>query len=185
MRKLAWQRFCRSVIFFAAVTVALPGAHAAAEENPSGDPDRYGVCSSVGVYIFVGGTGGFDALWDGDLFKALLKTGHVGLYQHANAVSAAAKTTDLLESIEDVFSGTGSGEAELGQVGWNYFTLPPSYGYYQEQYINHGLSPSETNVNTPRWNTPELAEISIVPCPPVAAPRDVSYRETRKINNFP
>jgi hypothetical protein len=48
-----------------------------------------------------------------------------------------------------VFSGTGSGEAELGQVGWNYFTLPPSYGYYQSVYIQNGLSPSEANVNTP------------------------------------
>jgi hypothetical protein len=101
------------------------------------------------VYIFVGGTGGFDALRDGDLFTALLGTGHVGLYQHANAVAAAEKKAGLLESIEDVFDGTGPGEAELGQVGWNYFTLPPSYGYYQEQYIGHGLSPAKANVNTP------------------------------------
>jgi hypothetical protein len=28
----------------------------------------------------------------------------------------------LLESIEDVFSGTESGEAEIGAVGWNYHT---------------------------------------------------------------
>ncbi len=52
-------------------------------------------------------------------------------------------------AIERVFSGTGPGEAELGQVGWNYFTLPPSYGYYQRVYLQNGLSPSEANVNTP------------------------------------
>jgi len=149
MHKLAWQRLFHTVTFFLAMMVALPGAHAGSDENPSRDPDKYGVCSSVGVYIFVGGTGGFNALRDGGLFKALLKTGHVGLYQHANAVSAAAESAGLLESIEDVFGGTGPGEAELGQVGWNYFTLPPSYGYYQEQYISQGLSPSEANVNTP------------------------------------
>jgi len=79
----------------------------------------------------------------------LLKTGHVALYQHANAIGAAQKPRGLLGAIEQVFSGTGPGQAELGQVGWNYFTLPPSYGYYQSMYIQNGLSPSEANVNTP------------------------------------
>jgi hypothetical protein len=76
MHKLVWQRLYRIVTFFLVMTVAPPGAHAAPDENPSGDPDKHAVCSSVGVYIFVGGTGGFDALREGDLFKGLLKTGH-------------------------------------------------------------------------------------------------------------
>jgi hypothetical protein len=144
--KLAWRRFSRLAIFCLAMTAAA-GAKPAADELPADGSD--GICSGAGIYIFVGGTGGFDALRDGDLFKGLLQTGHAGLYQHANAVSAAANSAGLLESIEEVFSGTGPGEAELGQVGWNYFTLPPSYGYYQEQYVEHGLSPSKANVNTP------------------------------------
>jgi hypothetical protein len=77
------------------------------------------------------GTGGFDALRDRGQFEELLKTGHVGLYEHANAISAAEKSPGDLGDIERVFSGTGPGQAELGQVGWNYFTLPPSYAYYQ------------------------------------------------------
>jgi hypothetical protein len=139
------QRLCPLLTFVVAITAA----NAAPDEGPSSDQDKQGICTDLGKYIFVGGTGGFDALRDGDLFRALLDAGHVGLYLHANAVSAAAKSAGLLESIEDVFSGAGSGEAELGQVGWNYFTLPPSYGYYQKQYIDNGLSPSEANVNTP------------------------------------
>ncbi len=98
-------------------------------------------------YIFVGGTAGFDALRDGDLFEELLRTGRVGLYQHANAIDAAQEDPGLLQDIQRVFHGTGHGQAELGQVGWNYFTLPPSYGYYQSQYLQNGLSPSEANVN--------------------------------------
>jgi hypothetical protein len=145
MHKLVSQRLS----LMAAFVMVMTGAHAAPDDNPSGDPNTNGLCSRLGVYIFVGGTGGFNALRDGDQFKPLLNAGHVGLYQHANAISAAEKSAGLVESIEDVFAGTGAGEAELGQVGWNYFTLPPSYGYYQEQYILHGLSPSEANVNTP------------------------------------
>jgi hypothetical protein len=141
---MGWRRF----YYMLTCVVVMTRAHAA-PDNLSGDPDRYGLCSRLGVYIFVGGTGGFNALRDGDLFKPLLNAGHVGLYQHANAISAAAESSGLLESIEEVFAGTGPGEAELGQEGWNYFTLPPSYGYYQAQYIDHGLSPSEANVNTP------------------------------------
>jgi len=119
------------------------------QEGPFGNPGRYGVCSTLGQYVFVGGTGGFDALRNGDLFEELLRTGHVGLYEHANAIGAAENSPGLLKAIERVFAGTGQGEAELGQVGWNYFTLPPSYGYYQSVYIQNGLSPSEANVNTP------------------------------------
>jgi hypothetical protein len=149
MRSPAWRYTCRFLTFLAAIMAAIPAAHAAPQENPFGDPGKYSVCSNLGEYIFVGGTGGFDALRDGDLFEELLKTGHVGLYEHANAISAAEESPGLLKTIERVFSGTGPGQAELGQVGWNYFTLPPSYGYYQEQYIQNGLRPSEANVNTP------------------------------------
>lgn len=117
-----------------------------AQENPSADATS---CSNLGTYIFVGGTGGFDALADGAEFEDLLKSGHVGLYQHANAVIAAEKPPTILEAIEQVFNGTGPGEAELGQVGSNYFTLPPSYGFYKAQFIEHGLRPAEANVNTP------------------------------------
>ncbi len=149
MRSPAWRYLCRFLTFLTAVMAPIPAAHAGPQENPFGDPDRYRVCSNLGEYIFVGGTGGFDALRHGDRFEELLKTGHVGLYEHANAISAAENPPTILRDIERVFSGTGPGEAELGQVGWNYFTLPPSYGYYQEQYIQNGLRPSEANVNTP------------------------------------
>jgi len=133
----------------AAIMAAIPVAQAAPQENPPVDSAGYKVCSDLGTYIFVGGTAGFDALREGDRFERLLRAGHVGLYQHGNAISAAAEVPGLLEEIEQVFSRTGPGEAELGQVGWNYFTLPPSYGYYQAQYIQNGLHPSEANVNTP------------------------------------
>jgi hypothetical protein len=149
MRSAAWRHLFRFLTLLTAIMAAIPAAHSAAQEHPSGDPREYSVCSHLGKYIFVGGTGGFDALRHGDLFAELLKTGHVGLYQHANAISAAENPPDLLEAIESVFSGSGPGEAELGQVGSNYFTLPPSYGYYQSVYIQNGLRPSEANVNTP------------------------------------
>src|SRR5208282_2058841 len=149
MRSPSWQGLSRFLTLAAAVAAAIPSAHAAPQEAPSDDVRQSSVCSNLGQYIFVGGTAGFDALTYGNLFEELLKTGHVGLYEHGNAVSAAEAQPGILEAIEQVFSGTGPGQAELGQVGWNYFTLPPSYGYYQEQYIQNGLSPSEANVNTP------------------------------------
>jgi hypothetical protein len=149
MRGPAWQYLGGFLSSVLAIVAGISGAHAAPQENPSGDPSKYSVCSNLGEYIFVGGTAGFDALRRGDLLEELLKTGHVGLYEHANAISAAENPPGLLQSIEQVFNGTGPGEAELGQVGANYFTLPPSYGYYQSTYIQNGLSPSEANVNTP------------------------------------
>ncbi|HVI10378.1 MAG TPA: hypothetical protein VND65_18965 [Candidatus Binatia bacterium] len=107
-------------------------------------------CSSLGRYIFVGGTGGFDALGHPELFESLLQTGHVGLYEHASAVAAAEGAPDAIREIENAFAGTGGGQAELGQEGWNYFTLPPSYGFYTDVYLGHGLHPGEANVNTPQ-----------------------------------
>jgi len=149
MRCPAWRYLSAFLSSVLAIMAAIPGAHAAPQEHPADDPSTYSVCSNLGEYIFVGGTAGFDALRRGDLFEELLKTGHVGLYEHANAISAAENPPGLLQAIERVFSGTGPGEAELGQVGANYFTLPPSYGYYQSTYIQNGLRPSEANVNTP------------------------------------
>jgi len=149
MRSRACRHLCRFVTLLAAMVGAISAGHAAPAENPHDDAGKYSVCSNLGEYIFVGGTGGFDALRDGDQLQELLKTGHVGLYEHANAISAAEQPPSILSGIERVFSGAGGGEAELGQVGWNYFTLPPSYGYYQGVYTQYGLNPSEANVNTP------------------------------------
>jgi len=98
--------------------------------------------------------GRFDGLENGDQFTELLQTGHVGLYEHNNAIVAAEHPPSILQAIESVFTGTGPGQAELGQVGANYFTLPPSYGYYQAVYIQNGLHPTEANVNTPSDSVP-------------------------------
>jgi hypothetical protein len=135
-----------------AVAAAVPALRAA-QLNP-GDADTSSSCASLGVYIFVGGTGGFDGLQDGDQFTELLHTGHVGLYEHANAIVAAEHPPSILQAIERTFTGTGSGQAELGQVGANYFTLPPKYGFYKDVYIGHGLHPAEANVNTPHDGVP-------------------------------
>jgi hypothetical protein len=149
MRDATRRNLCRFLTLLVAAMMETPAPHAAPQEKPVGNFGKYGVCSNLGEYIFVGGTAGFDALRDGDQFQELVKSGHVGLYEHANAISAAEKPPSILRSIERVFRGTGPGEAELGQVGWNYFTLPPSYGYYQSVYIQNGLRPPEANVNTP------------------------------------
>ncbi len=145
----AWRHTGCFLTLLAAIMAATPAAHAGPQENSLDDLWKSRVCSNLGEYIVVGGTAGFNALRDGDQFQELLRTGHVGLYEHANAIYAAAQSPGLLEAIERVFRRTGRGQAELGQVDWNYFTLPPSYGYYQEQYIGNGLDPSEANVNTP------------------------------------
>ena len=116
-----------------------------------------GDCSGLGRYVSVGGTAGFNALVDPDFTTALLATGRVRLYEHGVAVAAAIDDSpasdpySILNSIENVFAGTGPGEAELGLVGANYFTLPASGypGYYQYQYVDSGLSPSDANVNVP------------------------------------
>src|ERR1700691_526871 len=133
----------------AAIALAIPPAYAAPQDNPSVVSGENTSCANLGVYIFVGGTGGFDGLENGDQFAELLETGHVGLYEHANAVVAAEHPPSIIQAVESVFTGTGPGQAELGQVGANYFTLPPSYGYYQAVYIQYGLHPLEANVNTP------------------------------------
>jgi hypothetical protein len=68
MRGLASRCLRHCLTFAAAVMAAIPAAHAAPQENPFGDVGRYRVCSTLGEYIFVGGTGGFDTLSHGDLF---------------------------------------------------------------------------------------------------------------------
>ncbi len=138
----------------AAIALAIPTASAAPPDKPAVASGGNTACANLGVYIFVGGTGGFDGLENGDQFTELLQTGHVGLYEHANAVVAAERPPSIIQAIESVFTGTGPGQAELGQVGANYFTLPPSYGYYQAVYIQNGLHPSEANVNTPSDTAP-------------------------------
>jgi hypothetical protein len=134
--------------WLAAITLALAAVYAGAQD-PGLDSGGTADCQNPGVYIFVGGTGGFDGLENGGEFAELLQTGHVGLYEHANAVIRAEHPPAILQAIESVFAGTGPGQAELGQVGANYFTLPPSYGYYQSVYLQNGLHPTEANVNTP------------------------------------
>jgi hypothetical protein len=114
-------------------------------------------CSDSGEYVSVGGTGGFNTLVNRDFTAALLATGRVRLYEHAVAIAAAITDSPpsdpyaILNAIENVFSATGPGEAELGLVGWNYFTLPAkSYpGFYQYQYVDSGLNPNAANVDVP------------------------------------
>jgi len=135
------------------IALVLPG-NGVAQANPAVESGENSTCANLGIYIFVGGTGGFDGLQNGDRFTDLLQTGHVGLYQHANAIAAAEQPPSIIQAIEAVFAGTGPGQAELGQVGADYFTLPPSFGYYQDVYIGHGLQPAEANINTPRDSVP-------------------------------
>jgi hypothetical protein len=135
--------------FLVPLAIGIVAIAAQGQSQDTADAGNNGPCADLGVYILVGGTGGFDALRFGGGFPELLGTGHVGLYEHGNAIAAAEETPGVIEEIEHVFSGTGSGEAELGQVGANYFTLPPSYGYYKSAYIANSLHPAEANVNTP------------------------------------
>lgn len=114
-------------------------------------------CSNLGQYVSIGGTAGFNTLVRRDFTIALLATGHVRLYEHASAIAAAiaagpaSNPYAILNAIEHVFAGTGPGEAELGWLGPNYFTLPARrYSqYYQYQYANSGLNPNAANVNVP------------------------------------
>lgn len=114
-------------------------------------------CSHLGEYVSVGGIAGFNTLVNPDFTTELLAAGHVRLYEHAVAVASAISGSPpstpyaILDAIEKVFVGTGPGEAELGLVGANYFTLPASSypQYYQYQYVASGLNPNAANVNVP------------------------------------
>lgn len=120
-------------------------------------PSSAAACSDLGEYVAVGGTAGFNALVNRDFTAALRATGHVRLYEHATAIAAAiadsprSRPYAILDAIENVFSATQPGEAELGLVGWNYFTLPAKrYSqYYRYQYVNSGLNPNAVNVDVP------------------------------------
>jgi hypothetical protein len=111
----------------------------------------------LGQYVSVGGTAGFNTLVRRNFTTALLATGHVRLYEHATAIAAAIADSPrsspyaTLNAIESVFAGSGTGEAELGLLGSNYFTLPAKrYSqYYQYQYVDSGLNPDAANVNVP------------------------------------
>ncbi len=114
-------------------------------------------CSNLGQYVSVGGTAGFNTLVRRDFTVALLATGHARLYEHGTAIAAAIADSPpsepfaILHAIESLFAGTGPGEAELGLLGANYFTLPANrYSqYYQYQFVNSGLNPDAANVNVP------------------------------------
>ena len=51
-----------------AIALGIP-AYAAAQDNPAVDSGGNTVCANLGVYIFVGGTGGFDGLENSDQFS--------------------------------------------------------------------------------------------------------------------
>lgn len=137
------------------LVVALSGCNGA--QAPVIPTSGAGRCPNSSQYVSLGGTAGFNALVDRDFTTTLLATGRVRLYEHANAIASAIADSPasnpyaILDAIENVFSGTGPGEAELGYVGANYFTLPAqSYpAYYQYQYVASGLNPSAANVNVP------------------------------------
>ena len=115
------------------------------------------VCSNLGEFVSVGGTAGFNTLVNRDFTTELRATGHARVYEHATAIGAAITDSPpsnpyaILDAIQNVFSASGPGEAELGLIGWNYFTLPAkSYSeYYRYQYVNSGLSPDAANVDVP------------------------------------
>lgn len=143
-------------ILAAAVAIFVAGCNANSQP-PVISPGGAAGCSNLGEYVSVGGTAGFNTLRNRDFTTALRATGHVRLYEHATAIAAAiadgpfSNPYAILDAIENVFSATGPGEAELGLLGWNYFTLPAgSYpGYYRYQYVNSGLNPNAANVNVP------------------------------------
>jgi hypothetical protein len=127
------------------------GTTPADRANP---PDE---CATRDRYVSVGGTGGFNTLVNRDFTTELRSTGRVRLYEHSSAIAAAissspaSKPYAILNAIEDVFAGTGPGEAELRLLGANYFTLTGDqyHGYYQYQYVASGLRPDAANVDVP------------------------------------
>jgi hypothetical protein len=161
-RGLIMQRSVASLLLLSIAAVTLPTSTSATPARPPSRTLEYShaaprACSNLSQYVSIGGTAGFNTLVNPDFTTALLATGHVRLYEHGNAVAAAITGSPpsnpyaILNAIESVFAGTGPGEAELGWVGPNYFTLPAgSYpGYYQYQYVNSGLTPNAANVNVP------------------------------------
>ncbi len=148
---VVWLRANRIVTVVMMLVFVIGAIATTAQASVPGD------CSQPGRYVSVGGTAGFNTLANPDFTTALLATGRVRLYEHAGAVAAAIADSPPsnpyagLNAIESVFAGTGPGEAELGLVGANYFTLPAGRypGYFQYQYVNSGLAPNAANVNVP------------------------------------
>jgi hypothetical protein len=116
-----------------------------------------GGCANLDRYVSVGGTAGFNALGKPNFVTGLLATGRVRLYEHGVAVASAITGSprshpySILNAIEAEFTGTGPGEAEVGLVGPNYFTLPASGypQYFQYQFVNSALNPNAANVDVP------------------------------------
>ena len=154
-RRVAAALVC--AILAAMIAPAIPGNARSSSHARSHSVTEARACANLGRYVSVGGTAGFNALVNPDFTTALLASGHVRLYEHATAIATAitdgppSKPYAILSAIESVFGGTGPGEAELGLLGSNYFTLPASGypGYYQYQFVNSGLSPDAANVNVP------------------------------------
>jgi hypothetical protein len=139
-------------------------------------------CSTLGTFVFIGGTAGFNTLADDkiDDTKAVRETGYVGLYQHGTAIAAAISPKNVLKSIVRTFAHTGPGQAELGWVGADYFTDNAEQfpSYYQAQFILNGLRPSEANVDTPdqfdmkawRKYVDSARSVGILTVAPIVAP---------------
>ncbi|MBV8345692.1 MAG: hypothetical protein JO190_11985 [Candidatus Eremiobacteraeota bacterium] len=141
----------------AAALLGLAVAGCNRAQVPIASTSPSGQCSDAAEYVSVGGTAGFNALVNRGFTTALLATGRVRLYEHANAIAAAiadatpSNPYSILNAIGNVFDATGPGEAELGYVGANYFTLSAKdYPYYYRyQYVRSGLNPTAANVNVP------------------------------------
>jgi hypothetical protein len=126
-------------------------------DPPAGSTESLDGCAHVGRYVSAGGTAGFNALVKPGFTTALLATDRVRLYEHGVAIASAiadappSNPYSILNAIGAVFTGTGPGEAELGLVGSNYFTLPASRypQYYQYQFVQSGLNPNAANVDVP------------------------------------
>jgi len=152
-----------ALLLEASLVLSISACNAAAQPPvmPASGSD---VCSNLGEFVSVGGTAGFNRLVDGKFTTALRATGHVRLYEHESAIAAAIADSpssdpySILDAIQRTFNASEPGEAELGLVGWNYFTLPAkSYpGFYQYQYVDSGLNPSSANVNVPDRPPSEL-----------------------------
>jgi hypothetical protein len=103
------------------LAIAVAGCNGSLQ-TPSISMDGAGRCSALGEYVSVGGTAGFNTLVKRDFTTALLATGRVRLYEHGVAIASAIADSPpsnpyaILHAIENVFSGTGPGEAELGSI---------------------------------------------------------------------
>ncbi|MBE7209969.1 MAG: hypothetical protein INR65_03030 [Gluconacetobacter diazotrophicus] len=95
--------------------------------------------------VYFGGITGLDDVTNPANISALVATGTVGLYMHADAM-AAAYDAGKLPAISKAMSGTTGGQLELGLVGASnavgFFA-----GWYKMVITNNGFAPTEANVN--------------------------------------